>query len=871
MKHTWLLLWSLTLLAARAVAPAGEPPRKIYLAPDDHTDYFWTADDATYRKVFLETLDYYLEQMDQTWNAPSDQQARWNCDGSLWLWEYEKNKPAADFDRLIGRISDGHVSAPITTLVSTYGAQPAEAVLRGLYYSGTLERRFKIRFPLAVAMENQTLPLGLGALWAGSGAKYSWRGVCSCASKLPPAALSRRDREIYWWTGLDGSRVLMKWHSCRGNDSLGGYAEARKPREAINFVLGDREFQERYPFGVIGIFGVGHDDLKTLSDAFPRIASELSQPGATVAVSNEEDFFRDFAARHGSKLPGESLAYGNEWDLLCASMAEQTARVRRAVESLRAAEALATLVAIGKPEFWSDRRTARQLAHRNLGLYWEHAWTGDTTPAMRAKRAVWQRRLADDISRYVNELHESARLSLGSLIETPKNVRRFFVFNPLGWPRTDVADLALDDATLQPLHVVDMATGMPVFSQIVVSDRRRFLRVLAREVPSLGYRVYEVRGGAGQEEQAAARRDGATLENDRLRVTATATGAISSLFDKAAHRELAGARRLNVLSGPPVAGAESRIELENSGPVSTTLRIRSAAPLEHTTRLTLARGADWVEMENVIEANFTDVRTWGFDFRMTEPDVWHEEVGAVLRARQATAGGHYAGRNARVDWLSLGHFAQMIGREAGVTLANADCAFFRLGESRVTWLDTSLPRLAVLAGGQVDGPTLGIPGQDGDHRFTQRFAVRPGPAKLDPLAAMQWSLQWQNPLVAGPVTGAAARTAYPADMFSLWQNSDPHIVLWALKPAEEGLAAGVIARAWNLSREPASTRWTMPGLQAARAATHIETDEAPLAVRDQAVAIDFAPQQMRTARLLLGKSVLREPARAIQPRQTHRL
>jgi alpha-mannosidase len=284
----------------------------------------------------------------------------------------------------------------------------------------------------------------------------------------------------------------------------------------------------------------------------------------------------------------------------------------------------------------------------------------------------------------------------------------------------------------------------------------------------------------------------------------------------------------------------------------------------HTTRLTLVRGADWVEIEDLIEANFTDVRTWGFDFRMTEPDVWHEEVGAVLRARPASVGGHYADRNARVDWLSLGHFAQMIGREAGVTLANADCAFFRLGKSSVTRLDTSLPHLAVLAGGQVDGPGLGMLEQGGDRQFTQRFAVRPGLAKADPLAAMQWSLQWQNPLVAGPVTGTAARSGYPADTFSLWQNSDPHIVLWALKPAEEGLAGGVIARAWNLSKERVSTRWTMPGLQAAHAVTHIETDESPLTVREQGVTLDFAPQQMRTARLLLDKPIVSKPARTIQ-------
>jgi hypothetical protein len=56
----------------------------------------------------------------------------------------------------------------------------------------------------------------------------------------------------------------------------------------------------------------------------------------------------------------------------------------------------------------------------------------------------------------------------------------------------------------------------------------------------------------------------------------------------------------------------------------------------------------------------------------------------------------------------------------------------------------------------------------------------------------------------------------------------------------------------------------MPDLQAARAASHIETDEAPLTVREQAATVDFAPQQMRTARLLLGRLVIKDPARNIQ-------
>jgi len=46
------------------LAPAAT--KRIYLAPDDHTDYMWTADEATYRAAFLEMLDYYLNAADST-------------------------------------------------------------------------------------------------------------------------------------------------------------------------------------------------------------------------------------------------------------------------------------------------------------------------------------------------------------------------------------------------------------------------------------------------------------------------------------------------------------------------------------------------------------------------------------------------------------------------------------------------------------------------------------------------------------------------------------------------------------------------------------------------------------------------------------
>ncbi|MBC7922413.1 MAG: glycoside hydrolase, partial [Ferruginibacter sp.] len=267
----------LAVLAATFVFPLrAQPVKRIYLANDDHTDYMWTGNEAQYDTAFVRMLDYYVHQIDSTKNNPDDFQARWNCDGSYWLRTYQKYRSPAQFNRLIGYVKSGHVSSPLNSLVSTYGAQPTEAVLRGMYYAGQLERQYDLRFPMAVCMENQTLPFGLGSLWAGSGAKYSWRGVCSCASKIQPK-LSVRKHQLYHYAGFDNRRVLMKWYNRHPQSvDIGGYAETRteskvkhpvpdiRSRVAVLEAMCDTTTpNSAYPYNVAGAFGYGWDDLAT--------------------------------------------------------------------------------------------------------------------------------------------------------------------------------------------------------------------------------------------------------------------------------------------------------------------------------------------------------------------------------------------------------------------------------------------------------------------------------------------------------------------------------------------------------------------------------------------------------------------------------
>jgi alpha-mannosidase len=329
-------------------------------------------------------------------------------------------------------------------------------------------------------------------------------------------------------------------------------------------------------------------------------------------------------------------------------------------------------------------------------------------------------------------------------------------------------------------------------------------------------------------------------------------GAIRSFTDKQrGDTELAatlGGLKLNDFAADSDAGEPLRVE--HRGPVSVTLLARSHAGLPHSTAITLYRGSDRVDIRNELQANFGDVRHWAFSFALNQPSVWTEEVGAVILNRPQSAGGDYADTHARYDYITVNHFADITDGSGtkGVTVSNPDLAFARLGHSTATHLDTTTPQLHLLAGGQVDGPNLGIRGQNGNTRFLQRFALRPH-GGYHPAVAMKFALEHQNPFVTGALTGSGSG-AYPETTHSLLRVSNPDVLLWALKPHEDGIEHGLVARLWNLSDKPANTEVFLAlAISGAYRTTHIETDiEAVPLTAAGTLPATFTRQQIQTYR-----------------------
>jgi alpha-mannosidase len=83
--------------------------------------------------------------------------------------------------------------------------------------------------------------------------------------------------------------------------------------------------------------------------------------------------------------------------------------------------------------------------------------------------------------------------------------------------------------------------------------------------------------------------------------------------------------------------------------------------------------------------------------------------------------------------------------------------------------------------------------------------------------------------------------------------SDPDVLLWALKPAEDGIARRLTVRLWNLSSRSASPtiRFGTASIRSAKQATHVEVETRSAPATANALNGSLAKWQIGTFLLAL--------------------
>jgi alpha-mannosidase len=168
----------------------------------------------------------------------------------------------------------------------------------------------------------------------------------------------------------------------------------------------------------------------------------------------------------------------------------------------------------------------------------------------------------DFAERLVGELIQTSWDRLVAKIDTRCHGIPIVVFNTLGWPRTDVAEInvSLSSEGFAGISVIDLA-GQSVPVQVVKESqhddgRMKIVRIafLARDVPAMGYCCYQLRpSGTATTPELAVGTPG-TLENGFYKVVIDPpSGAIESLVLKEGNWE-AIAGKANVVARQPDRG-----------------------------------------------------------------------------------------------------------------------------------------------------------------------------------------------------------------------------------------------------------------------------------------------------------------------------
>jgi alpha-mannosidase len=445
------------------------------------------------------------------------------------------------------------------------------------------------------------------------------------------AGCPRLDVNALLWKGLDGTEV-----PCVPKNALFGYSPDLKK------LTNSAEFQKLSTLGKPLIFAWEEFGWES-----PEKPAYLTSPAKYQTLENVEFVtLQEYLDKYGAQAKESLYLPMDAWNksLTWGLGGDQVRILDRKVDGLLlAAELFDALAAAhgGSSQVDSLEKAWRDLLasqSHDVGLCEYSRWQGDRmAPFDRIEDlhnftwgAIGYNHL-DAAQRQGQAVLDAALRSLSGRINSGANKHgelAAVVFNPHGWPRTDLATTG----RIYPVPpqcrevIIKDQLGRVVPSQIVKQDNGSEGNLVmaevafrTREVPPAGYDTYYLSFAAlptaATNTDLRVDRSALTMENEFVRVRLDpATGGVVSLVDKSSGQESLDSApgafphftgrpnpNLSTKPNPPAfydsAKSKAAIDWIAAGPLWATLRAQHAWPyLKFETRVSLAAGSPYVEV-----------------------------------------------------------------------------------------------------------------------------------------------------------------------------------------------------------------------------------------------------------------------------------
>ena len=491
-----------------AVDVRPQRPWRVFVVHHSHFDFGYTDPQHRVLRNHLAYLDSVLDY------AADDHEFRWTIESNLVLERWLAARPAPLQDEMLRLLRNGQVEVCALPFTLHVEAASIDELTRQLRFADELRAR-GVEVVSAMQTDVPGAPPGLPRVLAAAGV-HSLSVAHNFAGRATP-----------WLTGGADLPRAFRWHDVATwhTDSPHGvaYLEGNLLGLADSLELTEQLLPdyllalETHGWPYTGSLGVPvprgpypHDVLHLrVQGMIADNAAPSAAPARVVRAWNERYAVptlvsatnRDFFEALPDDLPRFEGDWGDWWADGLGSGARAMGFHRRAQAAVRTAQTLGTLA--GKP-------VDPEPVYEKLALFDEHTWgaahpAGDAAEGRESGALQWQWKaaLATDSLGQAEALVEAATSAFRTPVSDTSRVSdtlwNVLVVNPSDFTRTDLVTVLLPEG--RKLAVVDAETQTRVPHAFGPPETARNrprgvpLSFVARDVPALGYRRYDLVDG----------------------------------------------------------------------------------------------------------------------------------------------------------------------------------------------------------------------------------------------------------------------------------------------------------------------------------------------------------------------------------------
>jgi len=784
---------------------------RVYFLPHSHVDIGYTHLQPEVERIQWENIEKGIELARRTADYPEGARFKWNTE-VLWAVEsYLSRAPEEKRKRFIEAVREGAIGLDALYGNFLTGLARPEELFEFTGFARRLAERYGLRIDSAMITDVPGYTWGMVPALALSGVKYFDPGpnhIPSLPHKGDRIGYTSEvwgDRPFYW-VSPSGTEKILVWMPAHGyswfhDGILGGVGKAGAG-PILDYL---EELDDGgYPYDMVQLrYTVGSDNGPPDPD-LPEFVREWNEryafPRMIIATTGE--MFREFERRFGDRIPEYRGDFTPYWEDGAASSARETALNRNAAERLVQAE---TLWALIDPEHYPAADF--ESAWRNVILYTEHTWgaySSVSDPESDFVAGQWniKKNFALEADAQSRDLLERAFSEVRARTD---RVECIDVYNTSSWPRTDL--VVLPDSMAVVGDRVKNDRGEDVPSQRLSTGELAFL---AEGIPPLGARRFTFLPGEPETEGCAAS-SGNVVTNGLLTVVVDEeTGAIESLRHSGYAGEFVdrstgfGLNEYFYLPGKDPRDAENtgavRIRSGENGPLVASLVIESGAPgcRALTREIRLIDGLERVDMINTVDKEKVTAKEsvhFGFPFHVPDGKIRLDIAWAVVRPDVDQL------RGANRNFFTVQRWADVSGRDVGVTLATVDAPLMEIGDMNAeVWnLEETRPWLKSVAPSRTlfsyvmnnYWHTNYRAYQEGPVTFRYSMKLH-GPFESAP--AKRFGIECSQPLLPVPVSGKTPVYRFPAVAAS------GDVIVTSIRPGKE--MNSFVIRLFNAGEAP---------------------------------------------------------------------